>query len=415
MLNPSSGISAFVDNLIVISAARYGATISEDASDEPGEQWHLVSLAVQSVLRHPHNDDERLMLQHIEVSKFNAEVCHHRAAYLLWKAKRAEANGPSRFNITRDSLTRDIHLLYASVKQNLPSISADADDSALEEVHTFACKTEEDVRRDQMLAEAEDDFMRKVQDLQSEFYAKHKKWIDVPISLTPSKPDATAARQPAATSAHSSCGKLMTLEQLDTAGVAQLLVDLDIGEHKEQFRRTTGKLLAQIAKSDLRERFNGDKEAADILWAFIEKNRVAKSDGPSSGSLEKVTPSRAVAPKSVEAEQVEKLFAAFCSPDPFASLKRAMNPDRPLRPSDEVQPDFEMTEAETRAMEDTYIRATAQAQSAASSKPSGKVSAAKPTTAAASSKPAVSESSAPLRSNRWQVVEYDDDEDEDDS
>ena len=390
MLNPSKGISAFVDNLIVISAARYGAQIADESNTDQ-EKWHLVAQAVQSVLLHPHNEDERLMLRHIEVSKFSAEVCHHRAAYLLWKAKRSEASAqrPSTFNITRDSIADEIGLLYKSVKQNLPTISLDIDDSGHEEeIHQFAVKSEEDVRRDQRLAEAEDDFMRSVQELQTEFYAKHKKWVEVPINLSPSK--SSAAVSTAAVPAKA------RLEELDTNGVAQLLDELDVSEHKQSFRRTTGKLLAEISKADLRERFGGDKEAADILWAHIEKSRSAKSGGASAA-----TPPRD-AVKSAEQQQAERLFAAFRSPDPFASLKKAMNPDRPLRPSEQSGEVFS-TELER------YSKATA---GAAPTAPATQ----QPTIGNKPAAQKATESSPPNRGNRWQVVEYDDDdEDEEDS
>jgi hypothetical protein len=217
------------------------------------------------------------------------------------------------------------------------------------------------------------------------------------------------------------------VENLDVTGVAQLLADLNIAEHKDQFRRTTGQLLVQLSKTDLRDRFSGDKEAADILWAFLEKHRasaISNGDGSDAAALPvKATPSRATTgQRSVEAQQIEQLFATFRSPDPFASLKRAMNPGRPARPSDDPQAEYELTEAEAAELEEKYVRATYKAQS---ENPAGKPTVlvekiahgtSLPRGQAAAARPPVAESTPPpVRGNRWQVVEYDDDDDDDDS
>ena len=63
------------------------------------------------------------------------------------------------------------------------------------------------------------------------------------------------------------------LNQFSCDDVAALLNELRLGEHISAFRRTDGQLLEALSKDDLRYRFQGDNEAADVLWHFMDVHR----------------------------------------------------------------------------------------------------------------------------------------------
>ena len=114
MLNAESGIPAFVDNLIVLLAARSGASL-----ERLDDAWTEVARGVATFLRHPATDAERAAVRHVDPFSFTPAICLHRAQYLQWRAGRqreaaaaAAATGgrgalatvrPSGFNVTRDA------------------------------------------------------------------------------------------------------------------------------------------------------------------------------------------------------------------------------------------------------------------------------------------------------------------------
>lgn len=441
LLSLDTGFAPFVDNYIVILAGRHGAPIQVGPFPRQFQsQWHAVAVAVQESLRHPQTDEERLQLRHIEANFFTAEVCHHRASYLLWRARkeRSQRKVVSSFDITRDSIGNEIAEIYQSAKDRLPSIrnddSDDDDDGTVQSVHVFSNKTKEEVARDQKIAEAEDDLMRKIQELQVEFFDKHRKWVDAPVTFTPDVSPTKkriASSPPGALEPENFCIENINrklLIDIQPQDLAVVFDSLDISEHKDKFKRTTGRVLKTLSRKDLHERFVDDKEAADLLWAWIEERRCS---APSSKSS---TPQKRAAPGSMEdaaRQQVTAMLNMFRSAnstvpeptprylDPLANLKKAMNPNRPLRPS---QMNYDDEEA---LAEMNDCTADDEEMSAAFAKSTGRGGATTQATASKvdprrggappSSQPAAAsfkETAAPTRANRWQVVEYASDEDD---
>lgn len=453
MLQGDQGLGPFLDNYIVILAGRHGAPVTCGAFPKSNAAavaaWRCVASAVQSALAHA-QPTERAQLAHVEALMFTPQICHHRASYVLWKARReaAQLPGPSGFNITRDSVGHEISEIYQHAKRMLPTIATEDDetgddDDAVEPLHLFDAKTAEEVVRDQRIAEAEDDLMRKIQELQVEFFDKHRKWVDAPTSLTP---PATTPEKRAITNKKKSEATTLDavnfcieninrklLIEVTAEELAVVLDSLDISEYKQAFRRTTGRVLKTLLRSELQERFGGDVESADLLWAWISERR--QISAPSSKSS---TPTKAATRDDVAKKQVSAMLDMFrrvgggdAVPqasshylDPLANLKKAMNPHRPLRPS---QVDYDHEESQAAADDDgldpegldkPLVRRQAAKQEAPVALDPRRGAAALSSNKAAESSPqshaAVSAASAAAsRSNRWQVVEYDDDDDDD--
>lgn len=453
LMNTGTGLAPFMDNYIVILAARYGATIDVTLlSTENAAAWELVARAVQTALQHPLTDSERQQVKYVDPLNFTAEICHRRASYLLWKARRDAAAAkqlqPSKFNVTRHSIADDIALIYQNARASLPSIATgddddDDDDDVVEPLHIVSHKTPQEVARDQQLAEAEDELMRKVQELQVEFFGKHRKWVEVPWSST------TPTNSPQKSAPHSKSGATSTpppsQPQLQTLNFCidninrKLLADvtpeelevvfdaLDISEHKSTFRRTNGRVLKSLQRSELQERFGRDREAGDLLWAWIEERRSAygsgKKDDDDCPSKSVVRPGTA---EDSARQQVTAMLDMFrrmgteapAKPqpskeylDPLAHMKRAMNPHRPLRPS---QQDYDEEEALAAAADDGDDP-TAKPLPDRRSGPTDPRRGAPP--AAASQQQAAGAAAAAAaaagRANRWNIVEYEDEDDDD--
>lgn len=444
LMNTDCGLAPFMDNYIVILAGRYAAPI--DCGSFPkahAAAWTCVARALQAALQHPQTDEERQQLTYVDPQYFTAEVCHHRASYLLWKARRREvaqqqAAQPSKFNVTQHSIGNEIALIYQNAKASLPTISTEVDDddddesSVVEPLAIFPQKTVEEVARDQRLAEAEDELMRKVQELQVDFFGKHRKWVEVPWAgdgATPINSPQKSAHSKSGAAAESPARLTLREENFCIDNInRKMLVEvtaeeigvvfdaLDISEHKSAFRRTNGRVLKTLQRNELNERFGRDREAADLLWAWLDERRGSavnsKSSTPTKGSIRPGTAEDAAR------QQVTAMLDMFRrmgnagptkpapSPqylDPLAQMKRAMNPHRPLRPS---QQDYDEEEA---------MAALADDGEDPTAKPlpnhgrGGMDPRRGPAVAPAAT--AAFNQSASARANRWNVVEYEDDDD----
>jgi hypothetical protein len=453
-MNTGAGLGPFMDNYIVILAGRYGAPIDCDSfSVENATAWGLVARAVQTALQHPLTDSERQQLKYVDPLNFTAEVCHHRAAYLLWKARRAAAdakgNQPSGFKVTQHSIADEIALIYQNARASLPSIALgddeEDDDDVVEPLHIMPQKTAQEIARDQQLAEAEDELMRKVQELQVDFFGKHRKWVEVPLSITPTnspqKSAAPSSKSGATLTPPPSQPQLQEVNFCIDNINRKLLVEvtpdelevvfdaLDISEHKSAFRRTNGRVLKTLQRVELQERFGRDREAADLLWAWIDERRSTyvgsgkKSDDSPSKSSNGSTVRPGTAEDSAR-QQVTAMLDMFrrmgtdgpAKPqpskeylDPLAQMKRAMNPHRPLRPS---QQDYEEEEALAAAADDGDDPTTKPLPN----RRAGLIDLRRGAPAAATEPPgpgAAAAAAAAGRANRWNIVEYEDDDDDD--
>jgi hypothetical protein len=436
MLSADSGISAFIDGLVVLLVARHRAPVTGGVSADK-EAWRLVSAGVQASLRHPVSDRERLELRHVDPHHFTPAVCHRRAAYLLWKLKKQQAEAAASiseergahggFDVTKHSIAEQVDEIFRQARMNLPTIlqSSGADSSEDEptndalKVHEFNCKSSEDVQRDARIAEAEDELMRKVQELQVEFFDKHRRWVEVPITLSPTK-DRVSNEQPE------------RILQMTATDVAEVLRSLGLADHLDKFKRTTGRVLLCLKRSELRDRFEDDVEAADVLWSWIEERRPAKQAAADKMPLAppNLGKSRAEERDTHERQQVAAMFDMFRHVsaqqghrlddtreaqhylDPLSALKRAMNPHRPPRPSainydddDDLGDDpprgdekdsENAIERDYRLMMEMEERAKRQG----------------PTQVSTSAQRTVPHATAiPSRAGRWQVQEYDEDSD----
>ncbi|RNF05319.1 uncharacterized protein Tco025E_07795 [Trypanosoma conorhini] len=234
----SQGFNSFIDNYILLLAARFNApldaaSLSEGDHDDP---WEKVSRCVRDVLFHPLTEAEKREVAHVDVSLFDAQACRGRALYFQWRlqedaaaaatARKADAapgaplqstkemNGggsvhavaPAPFDITKDSLRDEVERIYTTVRMNLPSTFAlpssadgaasnhgedggsgegdagEGEEEVLDAVD-FPLRTEDEVQRDLAIAEARDALLTKVQQMQAEFYAQHRRWVDVPLDM----------------------------------------------------------------------------------------------------------------------------------------------------------------------------------------------------------------------------------------
>nr|CCC93670.1 conserved hypothetical protein [Trypanosoma congolense IL3000] len=234
MCDLSHRFSHFIDHYILLLAERFSAPLNtstlpadnDNVTDVHFERWEHVAQSLQEVLRHPKTDDERRSLLHIDLNHFDAKVCRGRALYLLWRAEKGRvvngkapvggkhsAHSYSRFDITRDSLRDEIHDIYSSVRARLPDTfvprggyrskqsnsaafvnskdeinpmdtESDSSEGSLHVVD-IVLPSEAEVNRERVVAEARDALLKKVQEMQADFFDKHRRWIDVPFDLDP--------------------------------------------------------------------------------------------------------------------------------------------------------------------------------------------------------------------------------------
>ncbi|EAN92140.1 hypothetical protein C3747_73g28 [Trypanosoma cruzi] len=241
----NQGFSAFIDNYILLLAARFHAPLDAVSffEGDPDEPWEKVAHCVRDALLHPQTEDERREVAHVDFSLFDAQLCRERALYFTWRLREEAANdatksaaaagasariqitqkmsgkpknraaAPSQFDITRDSLRDEVERIYTAVRKNLPSTFGlrppengaannsrgnddvgeqlgnsgtdeddDDDDEALDAVE-FSLRSEEEMKRDVAIAEAREALLVKIQEMQAEFFAQHRRWIDVPFDI----------------------------------------------------------------------------------------------------------------------------------------------------------------------------------------------------------------------------------------
>ncbi|RNF05846.1 hypothetical protein TraAM80_04313 [Trypanosoma rangeli] len=241
----SQGFSSFIDNYILLLAARFNAPL--DAASISGcehdESWEKVSHCVRDVLLHPKTEAEKREVAHLDASLFDAQACRGHALYFQWRLQEEAATAattirgsappserlqstkkiarghsshavaPSSFDITKDSLRDEVERIYTTVRMNLPSTlnlplpsneaatnccddddgdvrladdgegdEEEGNDEVLAAVD-FALRTKEEVDRDLTIAEARDVLLTKVQQMQAEFFAQHRRWVDVPLDM----------------------------------------------------------------------------------------------------------------------------------------------------------------------------------------------------------------------------------------
>ncbi|KAG5465376.1 hypothetical protein CUR178_00079 [Leishmania enriettii] len=242
----SDSFSTYIDHLILLLAARFHAPLNVSVEDllpsgvkapaESQSPWELVARAVQQALRAPQTEQERRLVRQLDVHLFSASVCRERARYMQWKLQEiprrrgdeqqlspssrmlpadaantssAVAASPTAagqpYDVTRRSLHDEVRSLYALVRQSLPSTLDDSESSDEGDAHApaslmqsaapasepsvFASVREVFVRtspereRDERVARARDEFLSEVHALQSAYYDKYRRWMDVPASI----------------------------------------------------------------------------------------------------------------------------------------------------------------------------------------------------------------------------------------
>lgn len=240
-------LGTFVDHYILLLAARYGAPFLSDSAEDilsdpnmaastgVAEQWEWVADDLQKCLRHPRTTAEHRQLQHLDVCAFTATVCRERATYLNWQHRQnaeerrsrlprsqaklasasmapptADGERPSGYDVTRDSIARDVSSIFEAVRRALPSAvvdeKAEEDEDGWESpvgggmvspgVVPIPLSGPEESQRNRALAAARDTLLDKVQQLQAEFYAAHHRWVDVPDTILDPPPLRAAALTP---------------------------------------------------------------------------------------------------------------------------------------------------------------------------------------------------------------------------
>lgn len=231
-----ASFSSFIDHYILLLSARFNApihtwtgriTTRANAADDPSfAAWRLVSRSVQDVLSSTgtQTPQEREQLKHIDPGMFTPQVCRERAMYLQWKIQKTAAdrkqrrdpgaleakkkaasspgtaaNKPSTFDVTKQ--TSEISDLLKAVRNQLPSVAVDSssdDDGDDGEVEAFflqssnivnvPMRTDDQVQRDLEVSTARDAMLAKIQDMQAEFFEKHRRWVDVPANVLDAPP-----------------------------------------------------------------------------------------------------------------------------------------------------------------------------------------------------------------------------------
>ncbi|KAG5489953.1 hypothetical protein JKF63_00071 [Porcisia hertigi] len=246
MSTDSDSFSTYIDHLILILAARFHAPLEVSAEEllstgvnlsaEAQCSWELVAQAVQQALRAPQTPEERIFVRQVDTHHFSASVCRERARYVQWqlqesrrcrRAKRSLSRLPTETSaalantksassataraagepdsVTPNSLPKGIGAIYALVRKSLPSTLGDSGSDDDEDAQTPApavlsvapateplslagvrdvfLRTPAEQERDELVARARDEFLTRVQELQSVYYDKYHRWMDVPSSI----------------------------------------------------------------------------------------------------------------------------------------------------------------------------------------------------------------------------------------
>lgn len=317
------GPDSFIDNYILLLAARFNAPLDAATSFDRrrAASWENVALCVRRALAHPLTDDERREVAHVDASLFSADVCRWRALYVQWRS-RGQIAAPSTFDVTRDSLRDEVQGIYAAVKANLPttlgsrfagngggnlggknkngkssaeefidddSNHSDEDDGVIMNAvgFDFSGEKEEEKQRNRVIAKARDEFLTKVQAMQVEFFAQHRRWVDVPFDMI------TSASTP----------------RVDQSG--------SVAESPGVARRDS----PAVSKSAMQEAL----EARNPHVAASRASREATASTVSGNTTEEATNAEVVSPMNA-----------------FEALRRSVHISRPPRPSQMLEEDYQV-------------------------------------------------------------------------
>ena len=442
--------STYIDHLILILAARFQAPLEMSTEEllsplrerSDADPWDLVSRTVQMSLCGPQTPQERLSVRHLDVQHFSAAVCRERARYMRWKlneeqrrsraerrsscaAAAAHPAAPLRnaaetsnttaaedapanaFDITRDSLQRDVSALYALVRQALPSTLDDAaedeekSDEEVEEapwktdeapsglptrggaatpsplvaqVREVFVRTEEECRRDEEVARARDEFLSQIQALQTVYFNKYRRWMEVPDNVLEPPPP----QQPATTLVQNSLKSSISVSgsKASTSAAAPAQHQMGSNDGLRQFSRHSD-AEERAALLEALQWTQAERPAQPSLENHVATPNVRTGTHPTIATMRRQVHLQRLLRPSAVPEQ------ALARAGPAALLRGNASSGDPVKPAMTVS-----AEAADRK------RACAAAGAAAAA----------PTVNAAAK-----ETSPPAgRHNRWQIVEYDD-------
>ncbi|GET93144.1 hypothetical protein, conserved [Leishmania tarentolae] len=434
MATDLDSFSTYIDHLILLLAARFHAPLdvsvedllprSVKVSDEEQCPWELVARSVQQALRTPQTAQERLLMRHLDVHHFSASVCRERACYMQWKLQesRHRSSDKQQLSKSREVLSKaqenrsrtdsasarvtdqafgvpckfpqsDAFDLYKMVRQSLPCTLGDSESddddedaqaptapvrpvasasepSVFEQVHEVFMRTPAEQERDELVARARDEFLSQVQALQSVYYDKYRRWMDVPESVL--DPPPALSKQPVSTNSTAAALERAAPQRDSESERAALLEALGAAAPLPARPKTHTNQMNSSGASD-------HTENAHTLASMLRQVQLRRPLRPSAvpdDVLESMYRSRA------ESEEAPK------NPRTGSGLRSS-----PPADSTSVIPSFADGSADTIAAE-AIIEAP-------SSERSSSVAAARKDTAPPAS-----------RRGRWQVVEYDDDDDD---
>ncbi|CAJ1993441.1 hypothetical protein conserved [Leishmania donovani] len=435
MATDLDSFSTYIDHLILLLAARFHAPLdvsveellpsSLNLSAEAQCPWELVACSVQQALRTPQTAQERLLMRHLDVHHFSASVCRERARYMQWKlqecrrrrgekqqlvqsaavpsAARTNTSSTAAANaiaagqpcdVTCTSLHNDACSLYKLVRQSLPctlggtesddddnedaqaptasvkSVAFASEPSAFERVHEVFMRTPSEQERDELVARARDEFLSQVQALQSAYYDKYHRWMDVPASVL--DPPPASSKQPASTDAAAAAFESAAPQHGSESERAALLGALGAAAPPPPRPRTQAN-------------YTNTSGAADRT----EKPHTLAS------MLRQVQLRRPLRPSAVPDDVLESMYRARAESEgaPKNLCVSSGLRSSPPAASTSATPSFAVGSADA-------ITAEAVAVASSSSQPSSSVAAVRKDTVPPAS-----------RRGRWQIVEYDDDDD----
>lgn len=245
-----------------------------------------------------------------EADEAEAEVRSRRTA-----KKASSRPKPSGFNIVQgDSLTATVEAIMAKARESLPSTnrskkvssekeeeiesSSEDENAPLEVFQPSNFMTEEELAAHAEAQQAEDDLMQKVQELQVQHFQRFRKWIELGTGEATSPPPSIyyhngvtlddIAKQKQRQQKQEE-EKLLSQQEFfrkfKTFSPSQLgdwLEEIGISQHSSRFQRTTGAILLSMSKGDIKERMHPDVEGADILWHHLERVKEGKPQSDSA-------------------------------------------------------------------------------------------------------------------------------------
>lgn len=368
-------LGAYIDQFLVVTAGRLSAGVDADLlkDKKAAETWDLVARATRHMLRGPLPAEDRRSLMWVEVDQFTPGVCQQRLRYVLWRSEQERkaaakqssvqqfikgAVAPSGFNVLEHDLKAEVDAIMAHARANLPSIDCGESKS---ETTDASSECPQIVQPPKNMIMSEDEIRRQQQMGQDEeemlqavqeLQLKHFSKYRKWVDVTLLDADAAAV-------------KLREREQQDSAD-------------------KTPKQKVEKASESLTQ--SGSKSASPVKAAVT-----AAAPAPSGGDLSAIL------------TQLQR--------GDLSSLKQSSYGRRPPRPS-ETRNDEEEEAAiaaiygspdTTQPPAPTPTRPAATSASPAAQPSNGSPSAQR-----------TSASASAGRGNRWQIVEYDNNDDDDD-